>query len=60
MSLNHILDLYEQKYIDGSRFIAIKSITYFEDAESDPMPYMFSDITWDNVKSSIITEVQQL
>ena len=60
MSLNHILDLYDQKYPDGSRFIAIKSLTYFEDAESDPMPYMFSDITWDNVKVSIIDEVRKL
>ena len=60
MSLNHILDLYDQKYSDGSRFIAIKSLTYFEDAESDPMPYMFSDVTWEEVKNSIIVEVQKL
>lgn len=60
MSLNQILDLYDQKYTDGSRFIAIKSLTYFEDAESDPMPYMFYDVTWDDVKDSIITEVQKL
>lgn len=60
MSLNHILDLYDQKYPDGSRFIAIKSLTYFEDAESDPMPFMFNDITWDNVKASIITEIRKL
>lgn len=60
MSLNHILDLYDQKYPDGSRFIAIKSLTYFEDAESDPMPYMFSDITWEEVKVSIIDEVRKL
>ena len=60
MSLNHILDLYDQKYIDGSRFIAIKSLTYFEDAESDPMPYMFEDVTWEDVKKSIIAAVQKL
>ena len=60
MSLNHILDLYDQKYPDGSRFIAIKSLTYFEDAEADPMPFMFNDITWDKVKSSIIAEVRKL
>ena len=60
MSLNKILDLYDQKYPDGSRFIAIKSLTYFEDAESDPMPYMFSDITWEEVKVSIIDEVRKL
>ena len=57
MSLNHILDLYDQKYTDGSRFIAIKSLTYFEDAESDPMPYMFEDVTWEDVKKSIIAAV---
>ncbi len=45
---------------DGSRFIAIKSLTYFEDAESDPMPYMFSDITWEEIKVSIINEVRKL
>lgn len=60
MSLNQILDLYDKKYPDGSRFIAIKSLTYFEDAEFDPMPYMFNDVTWDDVKGSIITEVQKL
>ena len=60
MSLNKILDLYDKKYPDGSRFIAIKSLTYFEDAESDPMPYMFSDITWEEVKVSIIDEVRKL
>ncbi len=60
MSLNHILDLYDKKYSDGSRFIAIKSLTYFEDAETDPMPFMFNDITWGNVKSSIIAEIRKL
>lgn len=60
MFLNHILDLYDQKYPDGSRFIAIKSLTYFEDAEDDPMPFMFNDITWNDVKASIITEVCKL
>lgn len=60
MSLNDILDLYEKKYSDGSRFIAIKSITYFDDAESDPMPYMFNNVTWNGIKASIIKEVQEL
>ena len=60
MSLNHILDLYDQKYPDGSRFVAIKSLTYFEDAEADPMPFMFNDITWGDVEASIIAEVRKL
>ena len=52
-SLKEILDMYMQKYPDGSLFIAMKSLSYFEDAESDPMPFMFDDIDWEIVKSNI-------
>lgn len=45
------------KYQDGSEFIALKSLVYFEDAESDPMPYMFEEISWEEIKSAIRTEV---
>ncbi len=49
-SLHEILDFYMQKYPDGSMFIAMKSLSYFEDAEADPMPVMFDDVSWENVK----------
>ena len=49
-SLNEILDFYMQKYPDGSMFIAMKSLSYFEDAEADPMPVMFDDVSWEDVK----------
>lgn len=49
-SLNEILDFYMQKYPDGSLFIAMKSLSYFEDAEADPMPVMFDDVSWEDVK----------
>ena len=39
-----------QKYPDGSLFIAMKSLSYFEDAEADPMPVMFDDVSWEDVK----------
>ncbi len=52
-SLKEILDMYMQKYPDGSLFIAIKSLSYFEDAESDPMPFMFDDTDWGVVKANI-------
>ena len=42
-----------QKYPVGSLFIAIKSLSYFEDAESDPMPFMFDDTDWGVVKANI-------
>ena len=52
-TLKEILDMYMQKYPDGSLFIAMKSLSYFEDAESDPMPFMFDEIDWGVVKASI-------
>ena len=52
-SLKEILDLYMQKYQDGSLFIALKSLAYFEDAEADPMPFLFDNTDWDVVKANI-------
>ena len=52
-SLQELLELYMQKYPDGSLFIAMKSLAYFEDAESDPMPFMFEETDWEDVKTRI-------
>ena len=52
-SLQELLELYIQKYPDGSLFIAMKSLAYFEDAESDPMPFMFEETDWEAVKSNL-------
>lgn len=53
LPLQELLNLYLQKYPDGSLFIAMKSLSYFADAENDPMPFMFEQTDWDAVKSSI-------
>lgn len=53
-SLKCILDCYQQKYPDSSTFMAMKSLAYFDDAEEEPMPYMFADITWEEIKKSIL------
>lgn len=52
-SLSEILKFYENKYYDGSSFLVLKSLTYFEDAERQEMPYMFSDIDWQTMKDNI-------
>ena len=56
-SLNNILDFYAQKYSASSSFMAMKSLAYFEDAEEDPMPYMFVDVSWDEIKRSILSHL---
>ena len=52
-SLNEMLDFYKQKYIDGSEFMVIKSLNYFEDADSEEMPIMFEKISWNEIKIEI-------
>ncbi|MCQ2589955.1 MAG: nucleotidyl transferase AbiEii/AbiGii toxin family protein [Treponema sp.] len=59
-TLSQILDFYSKKYSNGIPFMTIKSLTYFEDAESDPMPFMMNSVTWDKVKTKILHEVQSL
>ena len=56
--LDDILDIYSRKYSDGSLFIVLKSLTYFDDAETDPMPNVLNDTTWETVKDSIRTIVR--
>lgn len=59
-SLSEILDLYLQKYPDGSLFIALKSLSFFDDAENDPMPIMFENISWGDVKQGIRDAITSL
>lgn len=49
-TLSEILEFYQSKYPNASVFMALKSLLYFEDAESDAMPVMLSDLTWNEVK----------
>ena len=56
MTLIDILEAYDQKYQDGSRFMALKSLIYFEDAEEEEMPLMMKPLTWQEVKETIRKE----
>ncbi len=59
-SLSEIFDFYREKYPDGTDFLVFKSLTYFEDAEIEPMPKMLASIDWANVKQGIIEEVKKI
>ena len=55
-----MLDMYTTKYADGSVFMILKSLSYFDDAENDPEPFMFEVIDWDLVKSELRNEVARM
>jgi len=56
--LNHfdretLLSFFAEKYPRSSRWNLEKSLSYFEDAESDPAPIDLSGTTWEAVKARI-------
>ena len=53
-SLKDMLRFYENKYQDGSVFLVMKSLVYFEDAENDTMPEMFTPVSWNTIKKTVI------
>jgi len=52
-SLATLIDFYTKKYNDGSTFLVLKSLTYFEDADMEEMPFMFNNIDWQTIKDNI-------
>lgn len=59
-SLNEILDFYQKKYPEHSIFRALMSLSYFDDAEKQMMPRMFSKVSWQDMKAYIIKEVEKI
>ncbi len=57
-SLKELFGFYNRKYFDGSEYLALKSMTYFEDAEKEIMPKMLQEINWEKIKERILSEVQ--
>jgi hypothetical protein len=55
-SLSEMLQYYNSKYSDGSEFLVLKSLTYFEDAEPEQEPVMLKNISWQRVKDTILKE----
>ncbi|MGA2570056.1 MAG: nucleotidyl transferase AbiEii/AbiGii toxin family protein [Terracidiphilus sp.] len=60
--LKEILRLFGQKYAEShvSRLHVLKSLTYFADAEKDPMPHMLIALDWDTVKRFFLFESPRL
>lgn len=58
--LEELLNLFDKKYagIKYNRFHLLKSLTYFDDAESEPMPEMLKNISWEEIKDEIKKKVK--
>lgn len=58
--LEKIFQFYSEKYADGSTFLALKSLFYFDDAEKEEMPIMTEKIEWNHIKNTILKEAKKL
>jgi len=59
-SLREMLNFYNEKYQDGSEFMVIKSLTFFDDADKEVLPYLFIDTSWAEMKHQILAEIDRL
>ena len=59
-TLEDILKFYAEKYPENSIFRGLMSLTYFEDAENELMPIMFSNIKWNDMKQFILDKVSAI
>ena len=59
-SLIEMIEFYLEKYFDGSKFMVVKSLSYFADADLDQTPPIHLDFDWEICKQKIIEEVLKL
>ncbi|MFN2424702.1 MAG: nucleotidyl transferase AbiEii/AbiGii toxin family protein [Cryomorphaceae bacterium] len=53
-SLTEMMGFYNEKYFDGSEFMVLKSLSYFDDADREPSPELYEEVDWGEIKSHII------
>jgi len=57
-SLKEMLDLYQRKYPAGLKLLVMRSLVYFDDAETTDMPVMLKSLSWDEAKARICDAVR--
>jgi hypothetical protein len=60
--LRDLVQLFDRKYAQTgyNKLHILKSLTFFEDAEKDPMPHMLIALDWKEVKRFLLAEVSAL
>ena len=60
--LTNLLQWFDRKYAQTrhNKLHILKSLTFFDDAEKDPMPHMLVPLDWDEVKQFLRRDAPQL
>lgn len=61
-ALPELLEIFEKKYaaVKFNKLHILKSLSYFEDAEDEPMPTMLKLVSWEEVKKKIAGEANRI
>jgi hypothetical protein len=59
-SLNQMLEMFHKKYPNIATLLVVKSLAYFVDADSQPMPNMHIPTSWETVQESLINAIRSL
>jgi hypothetical protein len=61
-SLEGIFALIRRRFagVDYNDYHLLRSLVFFDDAETEPMPRMIRGTAWSGIKSAIVTEVKRL
>jgi hypothetical protein len=59
-TIPEMLEFYNKKYPDGSEFMVLKSLTFFDDADKEEMPILFHDIKWQEIKLQILSAIDKM
>jgi Nucleotidyl transferase AbiEii toxin, Type IV TA system len=62
ISIEEILQLTQQRFlrVDYNEYHLLKSLSWFEDAEAEPMPEMIRHINWEEVRKTIEDNVKMI
>ncbi|MFH1462623.1 MAG: nucleotidyl transferase AbiEii/AbiGii toxin family protein [bacterium] len=62
INLKKLLALFKKKYrsVNYNMMHIFKSLSYFEDAEKEPMPKMLTLVSWEKVKSFLKREIKKI
>ena len=58
--LGEIFKWYGEKYSEANPALALRSLSYFVDAEMEPMPHILKPFDWEQAKERIMVAVRQL
>jgi hypothetical protein len=46
--------------VDYNEYHLLKSLVFFDDAESEPMPRMLRPVPWREIKKALVAEVRRI